>query len=458
MSDEYPKWLVQQVFGLFFLGILTAIGVFLRIKFPPQPYKKAFRDCQLEIRRLAQVFTSPAECAQLVAQQDRELAQFLQSSYETQSETLAAERNRPRSYLNEQLYSREHDAVLGGREPDWTGVDPVWLQLYHKHKEENPPLMLSLEEARRHSERLRLDAIEQKRRQAEEQEAAKHAQIEQKRRQAEEQEAARHARNAWEESERCRKAAIQEAERHARLVYERAYKVRQCGACNFYPAFLIPKCPFCSSNYEQVEIAAIDRSIPLPQSVPITPVIDGPAMRTLLQAVNARLEAHDFIGIANSMLEVLMRKGQEENPDDEARVLYQTAPRIAAGFFQMPEILSYAQPHRDIHLPHHLRYDWLAYAFPQLVIFAYMLGATWNTLPPPHDQLLPYYLFMAEKQAKSIQEAKEAYEKRPKPDPIAAILRNSDVDAESKLRAIAARTMTSHGQSPAAGPYNPEHL
>jgi hypothetical protein len=50
---------------------------------------------------------------------------------------------------------------------------------------------------------------------------------------------------------------------------------------------------------------------------------------------------------------------------------------------------------------------WDADSFFQLCIFAFVLGSTWRKLPSPYEHLLDYFLWMAERQEKAINEVVE---------------------------------------------------
>ena len=106
----------------------------------------------------------------------------------------------------------------------------------------------------------------------------------------------------------------------------------------------------------------------------------------------------DFPGIGNLVLRVLMERDQETNPNVDARTIARHLVAVVFAQFGILPGRSYCVPHSDVHLPAVLRDQWMQDEFPRTLIFAYVLGATWLTLPPPDDKLIPYYQLMAERQ------------------------------------------------------------
>lgn len=116
-----------------------------------------------------------------------------------------------------------------------------------------------------------------------------------------------------------------------------------------------------------------------------------------LAALSRLTDAGDFVGMGNLMLEILMKEG-DESPGPRAEALRQNTRTIVAKRFSIDPGRQYGMPHRDEHLRSELRGCWKWDVFPQIVILAYTIGATWRTLPPPHNSFVPYYLLMAERQ------------------------------------------------------------
>ncbi len=85
--------------------------------------------------------------------------------------------------------------------------------------------------------------------------------------------------------------------------------------------------------------------------------------------------------------------------------------QLVAYQFEIPFELDYGRPHRDQFLDHSL-HNTADDCRPQLIIFAYVLGATRRTLPSPDDRLLDYYLYVADLQRKELQSIAAAYAER----------------------------------------------
>jgi hypothetical protein len=118
----------------------------------------------------------------------------------------------------------------------------------------------------------------------------------------------------------------------------------------------------------------------------------------LIAELEQILNLHDFHGIGNRMLEVLMRDGQEDNPDADALSLWEWAPKAAARRFQLDDSLTYPCPYRDREVVAADRNTWKKDRYVQLIILAYFFDATWMKLPVPHDDKLTYYHMFAKEQ------------------------------------------------------------
>jgi hypothetical protein len=119
---------------------------------------------------------------------------------------------------------------------------------------------------------------------------------------------------------------------------------------------------------------------------------------TLARELETKTEAEDFLGVGNLMLDVLMRPSQEDRPDADALLLEQSAPKVVRRKFKVPETVTIPSVFRDQHIAAADRGNWAKDRFIDLVITAYMLGASRSNLPPPHDKLVAYYRDTALKQ------------------------------------------------------------
>jgi hypothetical protein len=279
----------------------------------------------------------------------------------------------------------------------------------HRKREEE---RLREEEAklRLEAERLRLD--DERRRRAEEQRAA-----EQQEREEGERRVAEDARLAREEDERKDRA---EAERQ-RLEELRVGAAREAWGCrpklarctsvagHYYPPHLVSDCPLCGET--GADIIDADSGATTEQFIasyrpggdlphPLPEPEDLPAIE---RELDMRLSIKDFSGIANLILEVLLVPSQEHAPRHSGGLLARRIDAIVAAAYGLHPAVTYERPLRDVWLPAHLRRDWTADTFHQLMIFAHVLGATWKTLPRPYDRLRPFYEAMARRQAARIE-------------------------------------------------------
>lgn len=246
---------------------------------------------------------------------------------------------------------------------------------------------------------------EDKQKQQEEQQRAEHQrqlqELEARRRQALAEEAERFRRAAEErrriaaeQEERRRQEEQARAEQERQAAWERAYKLRECACGKVSPAYLRGGCPFCGSTAALKLIAA--ESVPGPAARQT-----GPAdadVQPLVKRLNWHIAHGDFVGVGNLILETLMWPGQEERPDAACRFLADGAHAILRRRYGLPTAVTFGRPHTDELIPGDKRGDWQADLFPELLITAYVLGATRVNLLPPHDRLVPYYQLLAGRQ------------------------------------------------------------
>lgn len=283
--------------------------------------------------------------------------------------------------------------------------------------------------------RLRLEFEDRKRSEAEQQQRAHKMETERRQQEAER---VRREQEAWSRSE----------------------KLRQCPKGHVYSCELVPRCPFCHMEKDQIEVLACPGKNAVESEN--SAVRSGRATDLAATGVSDRVrklaDLGDFMGVGNLAIDVLMRPGQARSPDAGSRFIAEAMSSWIAKHFDIPAAFTYGCPHRDEHLDHHLRGDWRADTFPQTIIFAYVLGASRKNLPPPHDQLLPYYRFVADEQTKAIKAAAQAYELRARkavPDALKTVLDSDEEDAETKLRIVRAhlkRGLSTERIDPPAAP------
>lgn len=316
-------------------------------------------------------------------------------------------------------------------------------------------------ETKRAARRAKDELLGQEQRAAESQARAKKHQ---EAMQAEEIERARQLR---EESERQAKRheertkREEEAARRRRAedeAFQMVSRVTQCGrdAQHVYPAYTEKRCPFCRSEENQVEKPASEeryRQVAANLFAGVSPVAahaprpssDSSIPQTeeaLAQRMKNLQDSDDYPGIGNLILDVLMIPGREDNPDPLCQLLDRHAGMLILGKYSIGSEVSYSRPHRDEHLPWHIRGEWARDRFPQLIIDAYVLGAVRSNLAPPHNRLVAYYRAMAVAQDKSILESIRTWKtRRHTVDEVDAILNSEDPDLspEAKLRAAKER-------------------
>jgi len=114
--------------------------------------------------------------------------------------------------------------------------------------------------------------------------------------------------------------------------------------------------------------------------------------------IKSKIDSCDFIGVGNLVLEALMRPNQHKSPDESTKFLINLIPDVVGKKFKIPPASTYARVHTDRYLSPHLRGKWEFDVFYQMCVFAYVLGATWEVLPPPHTGLHDYFVNMKQKQ------------------------------------------------------------
>lgn len=191
-----------------------------------------------------------------------------------------------------------------------------------------------------------------------------------------------------------------------RLARERAAflalpRHNHCTSCQFvFPISLVQSCPKCDSTKIDSDVLAYD-SEPRKARKNLGGISDAQLI-SLDTKIESKCELDDFIGLGNLILEIALRPDQAEYPDILTGHLEDAVRVMIARKFNIPVGMGFCEPHADFHLPHALRGDWSSHRFPQLLIFAYVLGASWKTLPDPHAKLLPYYRLLAERQTEQI--------------------------------------------------------
>jgi hypothetical protein len=228
-------------------------------------------------------------------------------------------------------------------------------------------------------------------------------------------------------------------------------KILFCGRCkNSHPAG-VRRCAFCNVEVELEERDAVQfvyRAAFLKSASQsayakyLTPAVsDQPARgvrKDFVAVVTQQYQRGDFVGLGNTILETLIVQQQDRNALPEGVLLAENERKFLAKYFDVPLSVSYACPHRDRFLRSERRGHWAEDHFVQLLITAYVLGATWESLPSPHDKLLPYYQLMARQQQASIEAAAERYRQRPQS------IQDTD-QVETELR-----SMLALGMDPAA--------
>lgn len=245
--------------------------------------------------------------------------------------------------------------------------------------------------------------------------------LEERRRQEQDRLAAEQQRQQAEREQAAREQSRLEA-------WNRAEKHRECGECSLiYPRFLV-ECPECFNSKEQQDVLAETERHP-------TRLVRKTSAAELSTKMNALLDVPDFPAIGNAILEVLLQPHQLHAPDEGAEFIRQNIAKIIAAQFEIPEALSYEHEYRDKRLPFKHRGRWETDFYPSLIIFAYVLGATWTTLPQPHLQLCSFYQRIAARQEQNIEIVKSSYKPRPKPPVDPNVIREileSDLSEEEK--------------------------
>src|SRR4051812_40886966 len=99
-------------------------------------------------------------------------------------------------------------------------------------------------------------------------------------------------------------------------------------------------------------------------------------VRTVIAQLERLSSERDFVGAGNLLVEFVLRSGPGV-PVAQRESLLLAVRRAVARQFEIPEGLSYELTHADRYLAPAYRGDWEQDTLPQMVAFAYVLGATW---------------------------------------------------------------------------------
>jgi len=228
-------------------------------------------------------------------------------------------------------------------------------------------------------------------------------------------------RREAEKAQQRQEEAKREEYRRRHDAWEQTDKHAVCEKDHYYPAHLGDLCPLPNCRRRRVklvhshsglEMDAFISSVP-PLTPPLVPsnatsqqiMALGTADSVFVQEMTNRIRIQDYIGLGNRILETLLLPSQEHEQDARARWLAENVRGIVSRKFQIFDELSFSQLYQDECLAAFYRGKWQYDGFPQLLIYAYVLGATWKKLPPPFEKLVPFYTLLAENQTKIIQQA-----------------------------------------------------
>lgn len=119
---------------------------------------------------------------------------------------------------------------------------------------------------------------------------------------------------------------------------------------------------------------------------------------TLAEKFDDLIRHEDYSGIGNLSLEVLLRPHQEHNPDAEALLLEKRVPGLVRRKFNVPEHVTVTSVYRDQLVASEHRDLWAECRYVELLISAYILGASRENLPAPFDKLVKFFKDTAAKQ------------------------------------------------------------
>ena len=157
---------------------------------------------------------------------------------------------------------------------------------------------------------------------------------------------------------------------------------------------------------------------------------------TLSDQLQGFLAARDFLGLGNTIVEVLTRSPEQEHrPDQDAVLIAQRMRELIGVAFDIPPTLSYCEIYRDQHLSAPDRGRWDRDWFVTLLINAYVLGARRTNLPPPLDLLVPYFQRVAQQQITEIRRVADEYAKHQ--TALNAVREAEQVAAKNALQLVA---------------------
>lgn len=210
---------------------------------------------------------------------------------------------------------------------------------------------------------------------------AKRLEDERLRREAELREAEIQEKNARDEQARIEREAFLRAERHKRCLTDKFIFPYCCDLC--------PKCR--STNFEEILAGE-----------PRFGAFRHNSANDFKRQFEDRMEVLDHKGVGNLIFDALMRPDQHKTPDEISTYVAEVVPEYVSRSFNLPATVSFQLIHTDRHIDPCHRGGWAEDSFPQLCVFAYVLGSTWERLPSPHAGLVPYFTWCALMQSTEI--------------------------------------------------------
>jgi len=135
-------------------------------------------------------------------------------------------------------------------------------------------------------------------------------------------------------------------------------------------------------------------------------------MLAFIDQMQRTLGQRDYVAMGNGLMDYLFSLSAISHAAWFCSEVEQWLRKGIESRFGLPAGCSYTMTHHDDYLPAELRGRWKEDTLPKFIILAYVIGSSRRNLPSPHQKLIPYYLFVAEKQIAHIEATKAALHRK----------------------------------------------
>lgn len=219
-----------------------------------------------------------------------------------------------------------------------------------------------------------------------------------------------------EEERRERERNLREEESRQLAKWSRLPTLSRCKGDGFLYSPSLSGCPACRKTVDQEEVSVVtgrprESLWEIPRSWkldgegaryierhPTVDEVDAMGPETIFAGLSTLTERRDFVNLGNLILAASLLSPLDTNPTKEQEVVLGVLGQILAVRFGIPEGMGYPKPHREVFLQPACCGNWNDDGRVQLIITAYAIGATIETLPSPFRLLAPYYVHLGKRQ------------------------------------------------------------